>query len=182
MGRGAHGPFLTGGKSAAAAAAQVRPRHFLDDPLRIALRQHLGQRLESLVVKVLLDARRIDHAVVPQRNAVLLVEKGHVAVKIEILLADRLLDDAKVRNHLPLDEVRLDDFIEIFLAADAVQHLVRPHQKMGVLAGGLQAARAEAGRRRQPHLVRTETDRLSFSLIRPPIILRPFQPQRALPQ
>ena len=126
------------------------------------LRQHLRQRLESPVVKIFLDARRIDDAVVPQGNAVLPVEEGHVAVKIEVLLADGLLDNAKVGDRLPLDEVFLDDFIEIGLVADAVQHLVGANQDVGVLSGGLQAARAEAGRRRQPDLVRAETARLEL--------------------
>ena len=89
-GLGGHGPFLAGGKSAAAAAAELRLRDFVDDPLRIALLEHFGQGLEAAVVEILFHALGIDHAVVPQGHAALAIEEGHVAVELEELPADRL--------------------------------------------------------------------------------------------
>ena len=113
-GRGGHGPFLAGGIAAAAAAAELRLGDLVDDPLRVALFEHLGQGLEAAVVEVLLDAVRVDHAVVPQGDAALAVEEGHVAVELEELPADR---SCRARPE-PLDDlaavdVLCDDLVEI---------------------------------------------------------------------
>ena len=89
-GLGGHGPFLARGEAAAAAAAELRLRDLVDDPLPVARFQHLGQGLEAAVVEVLFHALGVEHAVVPQGDAALAIEEGHVAVKLEELPADRL--------------------------------------------------------------------------------------------
>ena len=150
------GPFLAGGKAGPAAAAEVRPRNLFDHPSPVAAGEDFGQRPKTAVAEILLDTRRIDHAVVPQSDAVLPVEKGHVAVKIEIFPADRLVAHPQPFDDPAFQHVLIDDFLQVRDALHAVEHLVGPDQNVGASPHRLLAACAEAGGRGQAELFRAQ--------------------------
>ena len=117
--RGGHGPFLAGRDSRrrrgrGASSGVTSSITHCGSPLL----QHLGQGLEAAVVEVLLDALRVDHAVVPQGDAALAVEEGHVAVELEELPADRLLPGTCSRSTTrPPQDVLADDLVQVGLVA-----------------------------------------------------------------
>ena len=158
-GRRAHGPLLPRGISAPAAAAELGAGDLVDHPIRVAAIEHLGQRLEAAIVEVLLDAFRIDHPVVTQGHARLLIEERHVPIELEELPADRLAGHDQTLDHLPVQQVLPDDLVQILLVLHPVEDLVGAHQQVRVLPELLGRARPETTGRGQPDLLGAEPGR-----------------------
>ena len=124
------------------------------------------------------------HAVVPQGDAGLAVEEGHVAVEFEELPAHGLPGHRQPLDHAAREEMLADDLVQVGLVCDAVEDLVGPDQHVGELAGLRPRAGAEAtGRRARATCSGADARRRGAS--RPDVrgtACSPFQPQRTLPQ
>ena len=104
-------PLHTGGESRAAAAAETRLEHLIDDLLGRHLEENLLERLVTVAGDVILDLLGIDNAAVSQNDAVLLLIERNVGVGYELLGLIGIV--AEARNDAALDEVLGDDLLNV---------------------------------------------------------------------
>ena len=109
-------PLHAGREARAAAAAQARLEHLVDDLLGRHLEEHLLDRLVAVARDVVLDLlgvdhAAVDHAAVPEDDAVLLLVERDVRLGDELL---RLLGVvAETLHDAALHEVLRDDLLHV---------------------------------------------------------------------
>ena len=104
-------PLHAGREARAAAAAQARLEHLLDDLLGRHLEEHLLDRLVAVARDVVLDLLGVDHAAVAEHDAVLLLVERDVRLGDELL---RLLGVvAEALHDTALHEVLGDDLLHV---------------------------------------------------------------------
>ena len=104
-------PLHAGGEAGAAAAAETRLEHLVDDLLGRHLEENLLESLVAVAGDVVIDLLGIDDAAVPQNDAVLLLVEGNVGVGDELLSLIGIV--AETRDDATLNEVLGDDFLNV---------------------------------------------------------------------
>ena len=104
-------PLHTGGEARAAATAETRLEHLIDDLLGRHLEENLLESLVTVAGDVVLDLLGIDDAAVSQNDAVLLLIERNVGVGDELLGLIGIV--AETRNDAALDEVLGDDLLNV---------------------------------------------------------------------
>ena len=104
-------PLHTGGEAGAAAAAETRLEHLVDDLLGRHLEENLLESLIAVAGDVVIDLLGIDNAAVPQNDAVLLLIEGNIGVGDELLGLIGIVTET--RDDTALNEVLGDDFLNV---------------------------------------------------------------------
>ena len=137
-------PLLAGGETGAAAAAQAGIQHFLDDLFGGHLGQRLGQGLVAVKGDVFVDVLGIDHAAVPQRDALLLlVEADLVEALLNAGLVGLVIHVDQVLNLAALQQVLGHDLVHVFNLDAAVERSFGINDNNGTRFAQSEAARAD---------------------------------------
>ena len=132
-------PLHSGGEARAAAAAEARLEHLVDDLLGRHLEEHLLDRLVAVAGDVVLDLLGVDHAAVAQDDAVLLLVERDVGLGDEVrrlvgVVAEALDDTA-------LDEMLVDDLLHVLGLDLDVERALRENLHDRTLLAESEAAR-----------------------------------------
>ncbi len=118
------GPLGARQEPTAATAPQARLGQLGDHPVGIAPGEHVRQGLEAVEVDVLIEAVGIHHPRVPQGDAALAVEEGHVAIALQELEGDGLLPRLQMLYDFAPHHVALDQGDQVLFRGDLVEHLL----------------------------------------------------------
>ena len=104
-------PLHTGGEARAAATAETRLKHLIDDLLGRHLKENLLESLVTVAGDIILDLLGINDAAVSQNDTVLLLIERNVSVGYELLGLIGIV--AETRNDAALNKVLGDDFLNV---------------------------------------------------------------------